>query len=57
MSAIEVIWTESAVNDLNTITDFISQYSISVAEQVAYRIFLEQINFLNSLKVVKLNLC
>lgn len=40
MKSVEIIWTESALNDLNTIIDFISQFSVSIAEQVAFKILL-----------------
>ncbi|MFY9307790.1 MAG: type II toxin-antitoxin system RelE/ParE family toxin [Bacteroidia bacterium] len=38
MNPVEIIWTESALNDLNIIIEFISQSSTSLAEQVAYKI-------------------
>ena len=38
MNSVEIIWTESALNDLNIIIEFISQHSTSPAEQVAFRI-------------------
>ncbi|MES2139143.1 MAG: type II toxin-antitoxin system RelE/ParE family toxin [Bacteroidota bacterium] len=38
MKSVEIIWTESALNDLNTIIDFISPFSVSIAEQIAFRI-------------------
>lgn len=38
MNSIEILWTESALNDLNNIIEFISQQSVSLAEQVTYKI-------------------
>ncbi len=47
MNQLEIIWTESALNDLNTIIEFVSQQSVSFAEQVAYKI-LFRVNQLHS---------
>ena len=38
MNSYSIIWTQSALDDLYTIVNFISKYSLTLAEEVAIRV-------------------